>query len=321
MTQFEAPPPDLQITFYHRLVEVRKTLLLDALLATVATADVAQIDLELNQLVSRPAIQRVAGWGLRGEIVFAVPYMLTENPYLLGYYRLLLGFSQKQFYAPTTGFSRFKSMEESGILRPAQRQLLEALCQALCISSEQFIAGIDHLTQSAVHDLTLLTFGAQLRGGALNRLGSEATERVFHLIRSILQPAVIASTPRTIEIRNAAGRVVRIEFASDPDICIREELASGTYRSLVAIEIKGGRDVSNIHNRIGEAEKSHQKARNDGFVECWTMIGVANLDIGLAKKESPSTDRFFNIDAIAMVESPEHLDFREHLLARTGVRD
>jgi hypothetical protein len=39
-------------------------------------------------------------------------------------------------------------------------------------------------------------------------------------------------------------------------------------RSLAAIEIKGGRDYSNIHNRIGEAEKSHQKAEKQGYVEC-----------------------------------------------------
>jgi hypothetical protein len=32
----------------------------------------------------------------------------------------------------------------------------------------------------------------------------------------------------------------------------------------VAVEIKGGKDYSNIHNRIGEAEKSHQKAKKEG---------------------------------------------------------
>jgi hypothetical protein len=112
-----------------------------------------------------------------------------------------------------------------------------------------------------------------------------------------------------------------VEFASDPDICIREELPSGTFRNLVAIEIKGGRDISNIHNRIGEAEKSHQKARKEGFVECWTMVGVTGLDMKLAKKESPSSDRFYKIDEITKPTSPEFRDFREHLLSRVGVRD
>lgn len=39
----------------------------------------------------------LASKGLRGEIVFATPIILKSNPYLLGYYRLLLGYSQKYF--------------------------------------------------------------------------------------------------------------------------------------------------------------------------------------------------------------------------------
>ena len=65
-----------------------------------------------------------------------------------------------------------------------------------------------------------------------------------------------------------------------------------SYRAKTPHEIKGGKDISNIHNRIGEAEKSHQKARKRGFVECWTMVGVGHTDMDLARKESPSTDRF-----------------------------
>jgi hypothetical protein len=149
----------------------------------------------------------------------------------------------------------------------------------------------------------------------------EATERVFDLIKTIVAPATISATSKTIKIENAAGRIVRVEFASDPDICIREELPSGSFRNLVAIEIKGGKDISNIHNRIGEAEKSHQKARKQGFVECWTMVGVTHIDMQLARKESPSTDRFYGIDAIRKSDNPEFRDFREHLLSRVGVRD
>jgi hypothetical protein len=118
-----------------------------------------------------------------------------------------------------------------------------------------------------------------LRGGALNVLGSTATRRVFDLIRSLLSSVEIKESVRSIEVRNAAARIVRVEFANDPDICIREELPSGRYRNLVAIEIKGGRDYSNVHNRIGEAEKSHQKARKEGYVECWTIVGVTDLDL------------------------------------------
>ena len=321
MISFRTPLPDLQITFYNQLTELRDIFLLDALLAVVADADVELLDLQLKTLVSKKAIRKVASWGLRGEIVFPVPYILKKSPYLLGYYRLLLGFSQKEFYSKSYGFNRFKSMEEKGIITPFQETSLEPLCKVICQSSEYLLERVAKLSKSAVHELTLLTLGPQLRGGVLNIFGTRATEKVFDLIKTIVDPTIVSSNPRMIHLRNAAGRMVRVEFASDPDICIREELPSGSFRNLVAIEIKGGRDISNIHNRIGEAEKSHQKARKEGFVECWTMVGVTGLDMELAKRESPSTDRFYRIDAMTKPGSPEFRDFREHLLARVGVRD
>jgi XcyI restriction endonuclease len=144
---------------------------------------------------------------------------------------------------------------------------------------------------------------------------------VFDLIKSIVQRAIISSSESSIEMINAAGRAVKVEFASDPDICIREVLASGSYRNLVSVEIKGGKDWSNIHNRIGEAEKSHQKAKNRGYVECWTMVGVTALDLEVARRESPTTDKFYHIDAITNPQSKEYLDFRENLRSRVGVSD
>jgi hypothetical protein len=93
VSKLKAPIPDLQITFYHRLNEIRKTHLLDALLSVVSKLEIPRIDKELSEYVSSRALQRIAGWGLRGEVVFAVPYVLRKSPELLGYYRLLLGFS------------------------------------------------------------------------------------------------------------------------------------------------------------------------------------------------------------------------------------
>ena len=320
MTQFRTPLPDLQITFYNRISELRDVLLLDALLTVVSKVDIDILNGQLSDLVSKHALRKVASWGLRGEVVFPVPLVLSSSPHLLGYYRLLLGFSQKQFYGKAYGLGFFKSMEEKGVLAPVQEAALEPLCRAFCKSSEHLLKGTGRLTSSTVHELTLLTLGPQLRGGALNLLGTEATEKIFELIKTIATSAIISTASRAIEIENAAGRVVKVEFASDPDICIREELPSGSFRNLVAIEIKGGKDISNIHNRIGEAEKSHQKARNQGFVECWTMVGVTHIDLDLARKESPSTDRFYGIDAIIKPDTPESRDFREHLLSRIGVR-
>ena len=50
--------------------------------------------------------------------------------------------------------------------------------------------------------------------------------------------------------------MVAVEFANDPDICIREKLPSGNFRNLVAVEIKGGKDDSNIHNLVAQLKRS-----------------------------------------------------------------
>jgi len=320
VSNLKVPEPDLQVAFYHRLQEIRHTYLLEALLSTVARLAIVEIDRQLAEFVSNTGLQRVAGWGLRGELVFAVPYVLEDNPRLLGYYRLLLGFSQKQFYGDRYDFSPFKAMEEHGRLSTGNVGRVRELCRALCASAESLVENIDELSQDRVHELTLLTLGPQLRGGALNVLGSRANRKVFDHIQSLLAAEVVAEGERSLAVTNAAGRPVRIEFAADPDICIREELPSGRLRNLVAIEIKGGRDYSNIHNRIGEAEKSHQKARKEGYIECWTIVGVTELNTDLARQESPTTDRFYHIDRIVDPASEEGEDFRENLLARLGVK-
>jgi len=211
-------------------------------------------------------------------------------------------------------------MEEGGHITSGNRPCLKELCKTLCASAEALVEKVPHLSKETVHELTLLTLGPQLRGGTLNILGSRANRKVFDLINSLLADESVAEGERSLELRNAAGRSVRVEFAADPDICIREKLPSGRFRNLVAIEIKGGKDFSNIHNRIGEAEKSHQKARKEGYVECWTMVGVAQLDLDLARRESPTTDRFYRIDEIADLSSDEAKDFRENLLSRIGIR-
>lgn len=320
MRKLKVSQPDMQVTFYRRLQEIRRCCLLDALLGTVADLDIAQVDRELSEFVPVSALRRVAGWGLRGEIVFGVPAVLGANPRLLGYYRLLLGFSQKQFYGNRYEFAPFKPMEVQGRVPAVNAEGLSPLCAALCASGASLVAGVARLSQEAVHELTLLTLGPQLRGGVLNTLGTVAARRVFDLIQSLLVAETVAEGNRSLGVQNAAGRPVRIEFAADPDICIREELPSGRFRNLVAIEIKGGRDYSNVHNRIGEAEKSHQKAKNAGYAECWTIVGVTDLSMDLARRESPTTDRFYHLDRIADAASAEAQDFRENLLSRLGIR-
>lgn len=320
---FRAPVPDTQIGFYRRLQELKYTMLQEALFATAQKANIKQLDAELHQYVKEQDLRVLAQHGLRGEVVFAVPYLMTLNPRLLGYYRLLLGFPQKSFYSGKRGmgFGPFKSMESNGVISTEQKALLSACCTALVESASILLHSMGDFSSTAdFRDLTLLTLGPQLRGGRNNDLGIEATKRVFEIIYKIVAPSVVSSSETEVVLLNAAGRETLIKLASDPDIVIVERLKSGTVKNRIAIEIKGGTDVANAHNRLGEAEKSHQKAKNAGFAEFWTLI-AAKVEYAVAKSETPTTTRFFYIPELMDENSAAYQDFRENIVALASIVD
>lgn len=315
------PPPGLQIDFFFLLQQIKTTNLQDALKKTVRKMDITLIDIELAKLVPKNHLALLASYGLRGELVFAVPCILKQDPLLLGYYRLLLGFSKKAFYTADFGCSSFKKMEEQGVLSTANEARLEQLCKALIQSACFLLDGVNQkISASNLHDLTLLTLGAQLRGSQNTKKGEAGIITVFNLIRDIVYSSTINLNNKQIELVNAANRRVLIEFSPDPDIIIREEMPNGIFRNIIAIEVKGGEDFSNVHNRIGEAEKSHQKARLAGYVECWTIINVDRINLGTARKESPSTNQFFKLSDLISRNGNEYNDFSSRIIALTGIR-
>jgi hypothetical protein len=182
------PDPELQIDFAIALAEIRSQLLQDALRETVRNLSVPQIDLELAKHVPSHSLTALATHGLRGEMMFPVPLILNKNSRLLGYYRLLYGYSQKEFYNTGTGLGRFKGMEDRGVISKAASADLPALCDGLCRAGALLLAGIGTAKISAalLDDLTLLTLGPQLRGGANVRKGTAGIRTVF-LERSLMR--------------------------------------------------------------------------------------------------------------------------------------
>lgn len=71
-----------------------------------------------------------------------------------------------------------------------------------------------------------------------------------------------------------------------------------THRYVLSIEIKGGSDAANVYNRGGEAEKSHQGAKQNGYAECWTIIRTSGIDFDKLKRGSPTTDAWFDTTQI-----------------------
>ncbi|HYD30883.1 MAG TPA: XcyI family restriction endonuclease [Azospirillaceae bacterium] len=320
--RFRLPAPELQIEFAFTLDRTRPVWLRDALGETVRTLDIRPLDRELAEYVPASALSALAGQGLRGEVMFPVPLLLTANPRLLGYYRLLYGFSQKEFYGQGHGLAKFKPMEEKGTLSAPNRQALPELCRELIECAERLLEGVgpERISRQLLDSLILLTLGPQLRGGANVKIGARGIVSVFEAIHDIVRDAVVTAQETCIEMRSAADRKVLIEFAPDPDIIIREEMTVGEFRNVIAIEVKGGTDFSNVHNRIGEAEKSHQKARANGFYECWTVVNVDRIDLGMARRESPSTNRFYRLSALEARGGDEYQDFRNRIVSLTGIR-
>jgi hypothetical protein len=245
--------------------------------------------------------------------------LLEAKPTLVGYYRLLLGSPQKSFYKGDTGMGQFKSMETRGLLRPAKRPDLEGFCAAMggCLA-ELVRQMAPHISKRDVAELPLLTLGSQFQGGNNNTIGKQATIDVFLAVSELVKDHVVSQDERRITIQNSSGRKVIIALASDPDIRIQEEFG-GELRNKVAIEIKGGTDVSNAHNRAGEAEKSHLKAKREGFRDYWTIISKTGLNIGRLKAGSPTTNDWFEVAQVLGREGQDWDLFKSRFADAAGI--
>src|SRR5947209_6194558 len=103
--------PQANVASY--LEEFRKLYLQQALANAIQSLDLRTVNDQLDQLAPAGDLRQLASRGIRGEFVFALPAILTTKPNLLGYYRLLLGYSQKEFYQKSK-LARFERLESNG---------------------------------------------------------------------------------------------------------------------------------------------------------------------------------------------------------------
>jgi XcyI restriction endonuclease. len=317
-----APSADRQVTFHTLLVAARNQWLMDAMSEALKNVEPATLKAEIVRLVPADVQKILAGAGVRDEHVFPTPSVLRAAPSLVGYYRLLLGSPQKTFYGTGTGMGQVKSMETSGTINAAQEGLLEAFCEAMCASLAELVRKVSPtITDQDVRELPLLTLGSQFQGGNNNTIGKAITDGVFKAIAAALDGYVIEQTAKTLEVQNDAGEVFVVTLASDPDVTIQKRTDKDT-ENLVAIEIKGGTDDSNAHNRAGEAEKSHIKAKKDkGYGDCWTLFQVRELDQDTLAGESPTTDAWFDVSEVVAQEGDAWDEFCEEIKSIMGIDD
>ncbi|TDH47208.1 XcyI family restriction endonuclease, partial [Mycobacterium eburneum] len=139
---FTFPPPERQIYVHEILVKARHSVLHDTVRAAAKTIPPAALSSEMTTYAPHPGLQLLHGSNIRDELVFAVPSVLTAAPAALGYYRLLLGVSQKLFYKTATGLNVFKSMEERGVIGPRAAPLIADLCRELNIEISALITSL-----------------------------------------------------------------------------------------------------------------------------------------------------------------------------------
>jgi hypothetical protein len=292
---------------------------MDALRDTLMRVDPNALKIQLGTYVPEEVQRLLAAAGVRDEHVFPTPLVLEATPTLIGYYRLLLGLPQKKFYGRDSGMGRFKRLEAGGALRPADNESLPAFCEAMSSGLADLVRQMSPtLTDRDLAELPLLALGSQFQGSNNNAIGKQATLDVFRSIAEIVSDYIFERSDRILKVRNASGRIVVIALASDPDVSVREEFGAKKHNK-VAMEIKGGTDISNAHNRAGEAEKSHQKAKNDGYRDFWTVIAKRGLNMRKLKAESPTTNSWFDAAHVLGRVGSDWEDFRHRLAEAVGI--
>jgi hypothetical protein len=301
------------------LVAARKTVLMDALSEILADLDPAVIKRQILKFVPADSQKILAASGIRDEHIFPLPTVLERKPTLVGYYRLLLGISQKRFYRSGSGMSPYRSMELRGVFNAKHRPDLESFCTIMAENLAELVRQISpRISARDVSELPLLTLGAQLYGSNNNAIGRLATLDVFLAVTEIVAKFIVAKEANKVIVRNASKRTVTIALSADPDIRVQEEFDK-KLRNVVAIEIKGGTDVSNAHNRVGEAEKSHRKAKKEDFRDYWTIISLSGVDRAVLQQESPTTNSWFDVAHVLARDGADWIEFKSRFAGAVGI--
>lgn len=324
MNDIVIPSTAKQIQTQKILHAYRDRMLGENLKIAVATIDPDILQSEIAKFVNKDCRMVLQGLSIREETMFALPCVLNSNPTLLGYYRLLMGISEKQFYTSSTGLSIFKPMEHDGKITKNSEQEINNLCYAINSAMENLLKSVNRstLTQD-LEALPLMTLGVYADGVWRNIIGTQAALHVFGTIKQIVKSSgadIITDEDKCLRFKNGAGVIYRVIPSSDPDISVFLEEPS--EEKLLCIEIKGGQDVANVHNRAGEAEKAHPKASQAGWLEKWTVIYLVGLQHKQADKlltESPSTDAWFDINEVCAQSGRTYESFKHALAVKFDI--
>lgn len=325
--RFRSISPDVSISLFQSLLAARGLQLQPALDKAVQVVGVQAIDFDLHRLVPSPALTYLASLNLRGERVFPVPSIIRHAPQLIGYYRMLLGISKKDFsQANKLGYGPWKNAEERGIISKRLDPYVDSFCQALIVPLVQLVEAtklLKPLDDRDLSDLALLTLGPTLQGGRNNVIGQRAASEVLDALRDLVRPWITLDTDALIQFQAPGGASYELAAASDPDIRLSQLVftpnAAAQRRPLAVMEIKGGRDTSNALNRAGEAEKSHLKAKAHGYEHRWTIMFLRGLDRMQISAGTPSSTAIFAMEDVKQQSGVDWDNLKRGLDAAIGV--
>lgn len=324
MRNIAIPSTAKQLKTQKILNEYKKRMLGQQVADTAKKVDPNEFHAEIPKYISTYGMSTLASLDIREEKLYALPCVLKKNPFLLGYYRLLLGISEKQFYSSATGLTSFAKMEHEGVLGKINDEKINELCYAINKSVDIFLNNsMKPEIKDDIRDLPIMTLGIYADGVWRNDIGNNAAKNVFIAIKNIVQNSgakmnVISN--KEFEFEDSEGEKYKVLTASDPDVSIVKMGAPNEKK--LCIEIKGGQDVANVHNRAGEAEKSHQKAKAIGWEETWTIIFFVGLTDDQQSKlftESPTTDEWFDVNEICAQAGPTYEEFINKLCERLKI--
>ncbi len=188
MNEIAIPSTAKQIQAQRILKEYRETMLGSSLQRTVAQISPKTLHKEIVNYVPVGGMKRLQALGIREEVVFALPCVLKTNPRLLGYYRLLMGISEKQFYTGSSGLSSFRPMERDGRIASHSDDDIIDLCKSINGAMNVFLgnASVDSLKMD-LNDLPLMTWECMSTGYGATSSVSKPLYTFLTPLRSLLK--------------------------------------------------------------------------------------------------------------------------------------
>ena len=253
--------------------------------------------------------------------IFCHPDLISKNPRLIAYYRLIAILPQKGVQRLAFGINALEEGGRKSLNKERAILLAKALNAYIC----SIIDSDPHFSMESILSAGIMNFGAQVNGSWRNEIGSEGSRRVkeillTHFVDTDLINQIIikngttlsptASFPPIDEIQGFNTKNdYKITFGSEPDISILNP--AGNLEA--AIEVKAGIDPAGALERYGAAKKSFDRALRTNKA-CTTIYLASCITEGV--KKAMSDDRLvkqdFNLTKVFVEDKSRH-DFLRHI--------